>query len=86
MSLGAVVIADLRWGLVAQPLPNRRTDDDRRDRPIRRLGVTRRALFEELDRLNLKSLPAQSYRFAEWRVRRIGVEGLFTYALRRATM
>jgi hypothetical protein len=35
------------------------------ERPIRRLGVTRR-LFEELDRPNLKSLPAQS--FAEWRV------------------
>jgi hypothetical protein len=25
------------------------------ERPIRRLGVTRRALFEELDRPNLKS-------------------------------
>jgi hypothetical protein len=38
------------------------------ERPIRRLGVTRRALFEELDRPNLKSLPAQPYCFAEWRV------------------
>ena len=28
------------------------------ERPIRRLGVTRRALFEELDRPNLKSLPS----------------------------
>src|ERR1700720_2300755 len=43
-------------------------------RPIRRLGVTRRALFEELDRPNLKSLPAQPYCFAEWRVRRVGVD------------
>jgi hypothetical protein len=33
------------------------------ERPIRRLGVTRRTLFEELDRPNLKSLPAQSYCF-----------------------
>jgi len=38
------------------------------ERPIRRLGVTRRALFEELDRPNLNSLPAQPYCFAEWRV------------------
>jgi hypothetical protein len=44
------------------------------ERPIRRLGVTRRALFEELDRPNLKSLPAGSYCFAEWRVRRVGVD------------
>src|SRR5690349_480233 len=42
------------------------------ERPIRRLGVTRRALFEELDRPNLNSLPAQPYCFAEWRVRRAG--------------
>jgi transposase len=38
------------------------------ERPIRRLGVTRRALFEELDRPNLNSLPAQPYCFAEWRI------------------
>ena len=44
------------------------------ERPIRRLGVTRRALFEELDRPNLTSLPAESYCFAEWRVRRVGVD------------
>src|SRR5947208_12417046 len=44
------------------------------ERPIRRLGATRRALFEELDRPNLNSLPAQPYCFAEWRVRRVGVD------------
>ena len=44
------------------------------ERPIRRLGVTRRALFEELDRPNLNALPAQPYCFAEWRVRRVGVD------------
>ena len=44
------------------------------ERLIRRLGVTRRALLEELDRPNLNSLPAQPYCFAEWRVRRVGVD------------
>jgi transposase len=44
------------------------------ERPIRRLGVTRRTLFEELDRPNLNSLPAQPYCFAEWRLRRVGVD------------
>jgi transposase len=44
------------------------------ERPIRRLGVTRRALLEELDRPALKPLPAQPYVFAEWRVCRVGVD------------
>jgi transposase len=44
------------------------------EQPIRRLGVTRRALLEELDRPALKPLPAQPYVFAEWRVRRVGVD------------
>src|SRR5487761_2795434 len=44
------------------------------ERPIRRLGRTRRALFEELDRPNLKPLPAQPYAFAEWRLRRVGID------------
>src|SRR5256714_2935730 len=44
------------------------------ERPIGRLGVTRRALFEELDRPNLNSLPAEPYCFAEWRIRRVGVD------------
>ena len=43
-------------------------------RPIRRLGVTRRQLFEELDRPALKSLPAEPYVFAEWRIRRVGID------------
>jgi transposase len=43
-------------------------------RPIRRLGVTRRRLLEELDRPALKPLPAEPYVFAEWRVRRVGVD------------
>jgi hypothetical protein len=44
------------------------------ERLIRRLGVTRRGLFEELDRPNLNSLPGQPYCFAEWRVRRVDVD------------
>jgi transposase len=43
-------------------------------RAIRRLGVTRRQLLEELDRPALKPLPAEPYVFAEWRVRRVGVD------------
>jgi transposase len=44
------------------------------NRVIRRLGVTRRQLLEELDRPALKPLPAEPYVFAEWRVRRVGVD------------
>lgn len=43
-------------------------------RPIRRLGVTRRQLLEELDRPCLKPLPVEPYVFAEWRARRVGVD------------
>jgi transposase len=44
------------------------------ERPIRRLGVTRRALLEELDRPHLKELPSEPYIFAEWRLRRLGID------------
>jgi transposase len=44
------------------------------ERPIRRLGATRRALLEELDRPHLKALPSEPYAFAEWRLRRVGVD------------
>jgi transposase len=65
---------DFDFCLVARPARPRRQDRGIEERPIRRLGVTRRALFEELDRPNLKSLPAEPYCFAEWRVRRVGVD------------
>lgn len=42
--------------------------------PIRRLGVTRRHLLEELDRPALKPLPVEPYVFAEWRIRRVGID------------
>jgi transposase len=43
-------------------------------RPIRRLGVTRRQLLEEIDRPALKPLPAESYEFSEWKKCRVGID------------
>ena len=43
-------------------------------RPLRRLGVTRRQLFEDLDRPALQPLPAEPYVYAEWRIRRAGLD------------
>jgi len=42
--------------------------------PIRRLGQTRRQLLEALDRPALKPLPVEAYVFAEWRIRRVGID------------
>jgi transposase len=44
---------------------------DLNERPMRRLGVSRRRLFEELDRPALDRLPSQPYVYAEWRLRRV---------------
>src|SRR5580700_11322614 len=44
------------------------------ERPIRRLGVTRRQLLEEVDRPALKPLPVEPYVFCEWRACRIGID------------
>jgi transposase len=43
-------------------------------RVLRRLGATRRQLLEEVDRPHLKPLPAEPYSFAEWRLRRVGID------------
>jgi transposase len=43
-------------------------------RPIRRLGVTRRQLLEEIDRPALKPLPIEPYEFSEWRKCRVGID------------
>jgi transposase len=43
-------------------------------RPMRRLGVSRRDLFVELDQPALKELPAEPYQYAEWRARRVGLD------------
>ena len=44
------------------------------ERPIRRLGVTRRQLLEEIDRPALKTLPIEAYVFSEWRAARVGID------------
>ena len=44
------------------------------ERPIRRLGVTRRQLLEQVDRPALKSLPIEPYEFSEWRTCRVGID------------
>ncbi len=42
--------------------------------PLRRLGVTRRRLLEEVDRPALKALPDDAYEYSEWRGCRVGVD------------
>jgi len=44
------------------------------DRPMRRLGVSRGQLFDELDRPALAALPVEPYVYAEWRQRRVGLD------------
>ena len=44
------------------------------DHVIRRLGVTRRHLFETIERQALAPLPGDEYEFAEWRLARVGVD------------
>ncbi len=44
------------------------------ERPLRRLGVTRRQLLEEIDHPALKPLPAEPYEFCEWRACRVGID------------
>lgn len=43
-------------------------------RPLRRLGRTRRQLFDEIDRPVLQALPSEPYMYAEWRKRRAGID------------
>jgi transposase len=43
-------------------------------RPMRKLAVSRRQLFEELDRPALAPLPAEPYIYAEWRIRRVSLD------------
>ena len=63
------------------PQPRRRQRRDRRAADpaqrraaLRRLGVTRRQLLEEIDRPALKALPVEPYEYCEWRVRRVGID------------
>ncbi|MBB3399756.1 integrase [Rhizobium sp. R693] len=43
-------------------------------RVLRRVGRTRRQLFEELDYPALRPLPVERYVFAEWKIRRAGLD------------
>jgi transposase len=43
-------------------------------RPMRKLGVSRRQLFDELDRPALLPLPADPFVYAEWRIRRVSLD------------
>jgi transposase len=45
--------------------------DDLNRRPMRKLGASRREFFESLDRPALLPLPAEPYRYAEWRKCRV---------------
>jgi hypothetical protein len=44
------------------------------DHVMRRLGVSRRNLFETVERAALASLPAEHYEFAEWRLARVSTD------------
>jgi len=48
--------------------------DELNGRPMRRLGISRRQLFDELDRPALAALPVEPYVYAEWRQRRVGLD------------
>ncbi len=48
--------------------------DDLNDRPMRGWGISRRALFEQLDRPALETLPPTPYEYAEWKRCRVGFD------------
>jgi len=43
-------------------------------REMRRLGVSRRQLFETIERAAMQPLPEQDYEYAEWRLARVGID------------
>jgi transposase len=48
--------------------------DQLNDRPMRAWGTTRRALFEQLDRPALQSLPPTPYEYADWKRCRVNLD------------
>src|SRR3954469_172627 len=48
--------------------------DELNDRPMRGWGMSRRALFEQLDKPALRSLPPLAYEYAEWKRCRVGLD------------
>ena len=47
--------------------------DELNDRPMKKLGVSRRALYEQLDRPALRPLPAARYVLAQWKQCRVSI-------------
>jgi transposase len=43
-------------------------------REMRRLGISRRQLFETVERPVMQPLPEQDYEYAEWRLARVGID------------
>jgi transposase len=43
-------------------------------RPMRRLGLSRRQLFDTIERPAMQPLPQTDYEFAEWRLARVGID------------
>ena len=48
--------------------------DELNDRPMKKLGVSRRVLFEQLDRPALRPLPTTRYVLAQWQLCRVNVD------------
>src|SRR3974390_2124019 len=46
----------------------------RNERPMRKLGVSRRELFEKIERAALNPLPAADWEFAEWKRARVNLD------------
>ena len=44
------------------------------DRPLKKLGVSRRALYQQLDRPALRPLPATRYVLARWKLCRVNID------------
>ena len=44
------------------------------ERPMRKLGVSRRELFDQIERVALQPLPGEDWEFAEWRRARVNLD------------
>ena len=48
--------------------------DELNDRPLKKLGVSRRVFYEQLDRPALRPLPAARYSLAHWKLCRVNID------------
>ena len=48
--------------------------DQLNDRPLKKLGVSRRVFYEQLDRPALRPLPAARYSLAHWKLRGVNID------------